>query len=351
MPELELNERKQRLLMALVERHIRDGQPVGSRTLAEGAGLRLSPATVRNVMAELEELGILASPHTSAGRVPTPLGYRLYVDALLRSSPMNNPDAAGVRQELEQLLDTGRSRRELVSSASRALAELTRMAGLVVAPRREVTTLRQVEFLPLGGRRVLVILVVNRSEVQNRIIETDRDYSEAALRQAANYINRTYGGIAIEDICEGLLRTMRADKDHMDNLMQTTMDVAAKALDREEPEESEYVLSGESNLLDMAHQDNIDKLKDIFDAFNHKRDILHLLERSMHADGVQIFIGNEAGYQAFDECSLVSAPYRVEQQNVGVLAVVGPTRMDYEKVIPTVDITSRVLTAALGNLG
>lgn len=351
MAELELNERKQRLLMALVERHIRDGQPVGSKILAERAGLQLSPATVRNVMAELEDLGILASPHTSAGRVPTPLGYRLYVDALLRCSPMNNPDAAGVRQELEQLLDTGRSPKELVSSASRALAELTRMAGLVVAPRREVTTLRQVEFLPLGDRRVLVILVINRSEVQNRIIHTDRDYTETALKQAANYINRTYGGMAIETICEGLLRTMRADKDQMDNLMQTAMDVAAKALEGEGGDDSDYVLSGESNLLDMAHQDNIDKLKDLFEAFNHKRDILHLLERSMHADGVQIFIGSEAGYQAFDECSLVSAPYRVEQQSVGVLAVVGPTRMDYEKVIPTVDITSRVLTAALSNLG
>lgn len=350
MPELELNERKQRLLMALVERHIRDGQPVASRTLAEGAGLQVSPATVRNVMAELEDMGILASPHTSAGRVPTALGYRLYVDALLHSSPMNNPDAAGVRRELEQLLDTGRSPKELVTSASRALAELTRMAGLVVAPRREVTTLRQLEFLPLGGRRVLVILVVNRSEVQNRIIETERDYSEADLRQATNYINHTYGGMALDDICDGLLRTMRADKDQMDGLMQTAVDVAARALDEQGSEDSHYVLSGESNLLDMAHQDNIDKLKDIFEAFNQKRDILHLLERSLHADGVQIFIGSEAGYQAFDECSLVSAPYGLERQNVGVLAVVGPTRMDYEKVIPTVDITSRVLTAALGNL-
>jgi len=349
MAKLELNERKQRLLMALVERHIRHGQPVGSKTLATGSGLAVSPATVRNLMAELEDLGLLSSPHTSAGRVPTERGYRLYVDTLLASSTMERPDNARLREELRQMLAPDQSPQALVSQASRSLAELTRMAGLVAVPRRDVTTLRQVEFLPLSGQRVLVVLVVNRSEVQNRIIHTSRDYDEAELRQAANYINKTYAGCDLDNICEGLLSTMDADRAQMDVLMQATLDIAGKAL-RPEHKDSDYVVSGESNLLEGGQMDSIEKVRDLFDAFSRKRDILHLLERSIKADGVQIFIGRESGYQPFEEYSLVSAPYKVDNGPVGVLAVVGPTRMDYEKVIPTVDITARILSAALTQL-
>ena len=349
MAKLELNERKQRLLMALVERHIRHGQPVGSKTLATGSGLAVSPATIRNLMAELEDMGLLASPHTSAGRVPTERGYRLYVDTLLASSTMERPDNARLRDELRQMLAPDQSPEALVSQASRSLAELTRMAGLVAVPRRDVTTLRQVEFLPLSGQRVLVVQVVNRSEVQNRIIQTSRDYTEVELRQAANYINKTYAGCDLDNICEGLLSTMDADRAQMDVLMQATMDIAGKAL-RQDRKDSDYVVSGESNLLEGGQMDSIEKVRDLFDAFNRKRDILHLLERSMKADGVQIFIGRESGYQPFEEYSLVSAPYKVDNGPVGVLAVVGPTRMDYEKVIPTVDITARILSAALTQL-
>ena len=349
MAKLELNERKQRLLMALVERHIRHGQPVGSKPLATGSGLAVSPATIRNLMAELEDMGLLASPHTSAGRVPTERGYRLYVDTLLASSTMERPDNARLRDELRQMLAPDQSPEALVSQASRSLAELTRMAGLVAVPRRDVTTLRQVEFLPLSGQRVLVVLVVNRSEVQNRIIQTSRDYTEVELRQAANYINKTYAGCDLDNICEGLLSTMDADRAQMDVLMQATMDIAGKAL-RQDRKDSDYVVSGESNLLEGGQMDSIEKVRDLFDAFNRKRDILHLLERSMKADGVQIFIGRESGYQPFEEYSLVSAPYKVDNGPVGVLAVVGPTRMDYEKVIPTVDITARILSAALTQL-
>ncbi|MEP1894426.1 MAG: heat-inducible transcriptional repressor HrcA [Alloalcanivorax venustensis] len=349
MAKLELNERKQRLLMALVERHIRHGQPVGSKTLATGSGLAVSPATIRNLMAELEDMGLLASPHTSAGRVPTERGYRLYVDTLLASSTMERPDNARLREELRQMLAPDQSPEALVSQASRSLAELTRMAGLVAVPRRDVTTLRQVEFLPLSGQRVLVVLVVNRSEVQNRIIHTSRDYTDIELRQAANYINKTYAGCDLDNICEGLLSTMDADRAQMDVLMQATMDIAGKAL-RQDRKDSDYVVSGESNLLEGGQMDSIEKVRDLFDAFNRKRDILHLLERSMKADGVQIFIGRESGYQPFEEYSLVSAPYKVDNGPVGVLAVVGPTRMDYEKVIPTVDITARILSAALTQL-
>ena len=297
-------------------------------------------------MAELEDLGVLTSPHTSAGRVPTELGYRLYVDSLLASSVMERPGNRSLKKELGQLLAPEQSPQELIAQASRTLAELTRMAGLVAVPRREVTTLRQVEFLPLSGKRVLVVLVVNRSEVQNRIIHTDRDYDEVELRQAANYINHTYAGCDLNSICDGLLNTMNADRAQMDVLMQTAVAVAGKAL-RTEQEDSDYVVSGESNLLKSAEADNIGQLRNLFDAFSHKRDILHLLERSMKADGVQIFIGRESGFQPFEDYSLISAPYRADNGPVGVLAVVGPTRMDYEKVIPTVDITAKILSAAL----
>ena len=348
MTAIELNERKQRLLHALVEEYIREGQPVGSKRLVESSGLSVSPATVRNVMAELEDLGILSSPHTSAGRVPTERGYRMYVDSLLQSKAMDEPRARGVKRELEKLMRPEQSPQELVENASRALAELTRMAGVVVVPRREVTTLRQVEFLPLEGQRVLVILVINRSEVQNRIIRTDRDYDEATLRQAANYINQTYAGCDLDEIRDGLVRTMQADKDQMDALMATAIDVAGRGLRPDDGDEPGYVVSGETNLLETSDGEDIDKLRDLFEAFNRKRDVLHLLERSLNADGVQIFIGREAGYDAFDEYSLVSSPYRADNANVGVLAVVGPTRMDYEKVIPTVDVTARILSATLG---
>lgn len=346
MAHPELNERKQRMLMALVERHIRDGQPVGSKTLADDTGLSVSSATIRNTMAELEALGVLSSPHTSAGRVPTEVGYRLYVDALLRSSALSQAGTRKLKKELRELIHPDVSPKELLEQASKALAELTRMAGVVVVPRRDVTTLRQVEFLPLSGQRVLVILVVNRAEVQNRIIQTDREYGESELKQSANYINSTYAGCNLDEIGDGLLQTMCTDKQHMDSMMQATMDVAAKALQRDDSDD-EYVLSGEANLLDSTQVGGLDKLKNLFDAFQHKRDILHLLERSMSAEGVQIFIGHEAGYQPFSEYSLVAAPYFAGGSTVGVLAVVGPTRMDYEKVIPTVDITSRILSAAL----
>lgn len=346
MKKPDLNERKQRLLMALVERHIHDGQPVGSKALAGSRHLPVSAATVRNLMAELEDMGVLASPHTSAGRVPTELGYRLYVDSLLTSTVMNRPDHRDLRLQLERLLVPEQSPQELVAQASRTLAELTRMAGLVAVPRRQVSTLRQVEFLPLSNNRVLVVLVVNLAEVQNRIIHTARQFDESELRQAANYINRTYAGRNLDSICQSILQTLAAEREQVDALMQDAMDVAAQAL-HQEPDASDYVVSGESNLLSSAQADNLSQLRELFEAFNRKQDILHLLERAMKADGVQIFIGSEAGYKPFDDYSLITAPYSSDSGSVGVLAVVGPTRMDYEKVIPTVDITARILSTAL----
>lgn len=345
----DLNERKQTLLMELVNRHIRDGQPVGSKAIAESGALQVSPATIRNLMAELESMGVLASPHTSAGRVPTELGYRLYVDTLLKTTAWE-AGSEPLKKDLHKLIQPNQSPQELFSRASHALAELTHMAGVVAIPKREVTTLRQVEFLPLSEGRVLVVLVVNRAEVQNRIIHLERDYSEQALREAANYINQHYAGCQLSEIRTHMLQALRTERAHMSQLLQTSIDVAEKALVQDDEQAGDYVLAGETNLLDMAQGDNMAQMRELFDAFTRKYDILHLLERSIKTDGVQIFIGREAGIQVFEDCSLVSSPYTTDDGAVGVLAVVGPTRMNYERVIPTVDLTARLLSAVLGKL-
>lgn len=343
------SERKQKLLRILVERHIRMGQPVGSKTLADGAGLNASAATVRHLMAELEEVGILYSPHTSAGRIPTAAGYRLYVDTLLASNPFNHPKNLALKTELSAMLVPDQGRDQLLNRASTVLAELTRMAGVVVMPKREVVTLRQVEFLPLSENRVLVVLVLNRAEVQNRIITTDREYSQADLRQAANYINHHYMDYELDAICADLLASMQLHKSQLDGAMESMLEVAEKALNAEHSSDA-YVVAGESNLVGLSTEGNLDKLRGLFDAFAHKRDMLYLLESASKAEGVQIFIGQESGYDAFSDYSLVTSSYQGVEDALGVLAVVGPTRMDYERVIPTVDITARVLSAALRNL-
>lgn len=344
-----LSERKQKLLMMLVERHIREGQPIGSKALAQDPALNVSPATIRNLMAELEDSGILYSPHTSAGRVPTEAGYRLYVDSLLTSPALSQPHGQVLKKELSALLVPDQGRTELLGRASRVLAEITRMAGVVVVPKQEQAQLRQVEFLPLADRRVLVVLVLNRAEVQNRIIRTDREYSREELRQAANFINANYMGHSLDRVCDELLATLRMDKHRLDGLLETALDVAAKGL-RPEEKEDDYLLAGESNLLGLAGEDELGKLRDLFDAFARKRDILHLLERASRAGGVQIFIGRESGHDAFADYSLVASTWQGANDALGVMAVVGPTRMDYERVIPAVDVTARVLSAALRNL-
>lgn len=338
-----MNDRAQRLLKTLVECYIREGQPVGSRTLVREAALPVSPATVRNVMAELEERGYVQSPHTSAGRVPTQQGYRLFVDSLVTFSPVE-------KQQLRQLageLTAEKTAGELVDAASRLLSEFSRMAGIVAVPRKRFGTLRQVEFLPLAGNRVLVILVLNQREVQNQIIQTDREYSEPELRQAANFINQHFGGLDVEGIRTRILEQMRADKERMDGLMQEALDMAGKALG-ERGEEPDLKLAGESNLIaGLAGEAGVGRIRDVFEAFQRKRDILDLMDRCGEASGVKIFIGHESGYPAFTECSIISAPYGAGGDVLGMLAVVGPTRMAYERVVPLVDITARLLGAAL----
>jgi heat-inducible transcriptional repressor len=310
--------------------------------LAREAGLPVSAATVRNVMSELEELGYLRSPHTSAGRVPTALGYRLFVDSLLQVRPLEDEAVSVLRAELNR----DKSAAELVQSASSLLSSITAQAGLVTVPRQEARQLRQVEFLPLSGNRVLVILVVNEREVQNRIIHVQRPFTESQLREAAAMVNERFAGYPLHQVQERLLAEMQEARSQIDNYLEASLELASKALDQDEVTE-EYVVAGESRLLDSATAEDVLKLRELFDAFEQKKDLLHLLERCSHADGVQIFIGEEAGYEVFGDYSVITAPYCDGARTLGVLGVIGPTRMAYERVIPIVDVTAKMLSSAL----
>lgn len=340
--ETALSERAKCLLRTLVERHIRDGQPVGSRTLLRESGLNISSATVRNCMAELERAGYVHAPHTSAGRVPTQLGYRVFVDSLLTVQPLGQSEVHELRHRL-----CGDDPSRTVDSASDLLAGLTRLTGLATRPRREVGSVRHVEFLRLGVHRVLAILVLNDHEVQNRVIETDRDFSSGELERIGNYLSHQFAGQDLSAIRRQLVTAMQAERAHMDELMRSAMDVASRVFTADEPADEGYVITGETNLMTVEELSDVDKLKELFDAFSRKQDILHLLDRCLEADGVQIFIGQECGYDAFDGVSLVTSTYSTEDEVLGVLGVIGPTRMEYERVIPIVDATARFLGHAL----
>ncbi len=338
----QVNERAQYFLKVLVERYIRDGQPVGSRTLARDAGLDLSPATVRNIMSDLEEMGLVASPHTSAGRIPTATGMRLFVDNLLTLKPLESKEV----EEIRSRLASGAEGPEVLEAVSNLLSGITRMAGVVTLPRRERSSFRQIEFLRLSGQRVLTILVNSEGEVHNRIIQVERGFSDAQLQQAANYLNETFSGQDMRNVRERLLEELRATRDHMDLLMRQALEMAGRVFDAAGAKD-DYLIAGQTNLMGFNELASMERLRRLFDAFTEKHEILHLLDKCMQAEGVQIFIGEESGYRLLDDCSLVTAPYEIDDQVVGVLGVIGPTRMAYGRVIPIVDITARLLGAAL----
>jgi len=338
-----LSERAQELLKALIERYIRDRQPVGSRTLSRERGLELSPASIRNVMADLEEMGLVTSPHTSAGRVPTAQGYRLFVDSLLTVRPLKPTELRALETPFRSSSDP----EKVLNTASSLLSEITSMAGVVMIPRREQHALRQVEFLPLSSNRVLVILVVNEREVQNRIIHTSREYSPAELQQAANYLNQHFCGRDMRQVREALLRELKETRERMNQMMVAAVEMATQAFAEEPDSDGDYLLAGQTNLMGYAEMADVERLRGLFEAFNRKRDILHLLDQSMSASGIQIFIGEESGYEPLDTCSVVTSPYERDGEVVGVLGVIGPTRMAYDRVIPVVDVTARLLSAAL----
>lgn len=340
------NAKEQILLKHLVERYILDGQPVASKTLAESSEINISSATIRNVMADLEAKGYVASPHTSAGRIPTPQGYRLFVDNLLTIQPLDKIDLTQVSRQL----DPDMSAQELVESASGILSEVTHMAGLVTIPRRDKTILRHLEFLPLSDQRVLVILVLDDHEVQNRVIQTTSEYTDIQLREAANFINHSFVGQDVMQIRRRLIESMQRDRKSMNSLMTTAIDIAEKGLPEEGKEAGDYVVAGQENLLDLSQSKAVEDLRALFQAFSTKNDILDLLDRSMETEGIQLFIGHESGYKILDDCSVVMSPYQIGGEQVGVLGVVGPTRMPYDRVIPAVDATARLLSAALGGI-
>jgi len=337
-----LNERSLQLLKTLVERYISDGQPVGSRVLSKDSDLNLSPATIRNVMADLEDMGLVHSPHTSAGRVPTVSGYRLFVDSLLTVKPLESKDLNLLHQGLQVNEDSS----DVINVASRLLSDLTKMAGVVTLPKRELVFLRHIEFLPLSSARVLVIFVTNEQEVHNKIIHTSKIFSPAELQQAANFLNSKYAGRALSSVQEAVLKELQEDQERMNQGMMDAVHMAQLAFEQGQNKE-DYVLTGETNLMGFSEFADMEHLKKLFEAFSQKQGVIHLLDQCMKADGVQIYIGEESGYQAFDHCSLVTSSYSISDEVVGVLGVIGPTRMAYEKIIPFVDVTAKLLSAAL----
>ena len=338
------SDRAQRLLRVLIQRYIRDGQPVGSRTLSKDSGLDLSPATIRNVMSDLEDLGMVSAPHTSAGRVPTPKGYRLFVDTLVRYRQPKDNDIDMLRSQIRRKVDDAGA---LISSVSNMLSEFTNLAGVVTVPRGQHAALRQIEFLSLSENRILAILVINDREVQNRILHTDRKYSASELQQAANFINQHYAGFEMPLVRDKIVKDLEETRHSMNQAMHDIIAVAQSAMEVPIHPGGEFVLAGETNLMDFAELSDVDTLRRLFEAFSRKRLILDLLDRSMHADGVQVFIGEESGYHILDDCSVVTAPYHLDDDTIGVLGVIGPTRMAYDRVVPIVDITARLLRSAL----
>jgi len=337
-----LNERSLLLLKALIERYISDGQPVGSRALSKDSEFKLSPATIRNVMSDLEDLGLIHSPHTSAGRVPTVSGYRLFVDMLLTVKPLQSEEFL----RLSKSLTAKDNPADVIGTASRLLSELTQMAGVVTLPKRELLYLRHIEFLPLSNTRVLVIFVTNEQEVHNKIISTSKLFTSPELQQAANYLNSVYSGKSLLTIREAVLKELQDDRERMNQVMLDAIKMAQLTFESS-TEKEDFVLTGETNLMDFSELSDRDQLRQLFDAFSQKQGVIHLLDQCMKAEGVQIFIGEESGYQAFHHCSLVTSSYSVSDEVVGVLGVIGPTRMAYEKIIPYVDVTAKLLGAAL----
>jgi len=340
-----LDTRAAELLKLLVERYIHDGQPVGSRTLSRMAALGLSPATIRNVMADLDDLGFVASPHTSAGRIPTTRGYRYFVNELLSPEALSDIDRDVILEAL--VPGRGQSPADLVQAASTLLSQLSHMAGVVTVPRRNLALLRRIEFLPLSGNRVLAILVVNQHEVQNRVIHTDRPYGADELARYASMLNEQFAGRDLVSLRNALVSDAMDIQNRLNLQLRDAAAMAEQAVTGNPA--PDYVLAGGANLMGFQELGDVSRLRGLFEALDRKRDLLNLFDQCLNADGVQLFIGDESGYRVLDECSVVTAPYYVEGQVAGVLGVIGPTRMAYHRIIPLVQETARALSQGLKN--
>lgn len=337
-----LDKRAQILLKTLIEHYISDGQPVGSRTLSLASGLDLSPASIRNIMSELEEHGFISSPHTSAGRIPTQRGYRLFVDTLLTIQPLQNQEI----RKLEHVLSSP-DPQELINAAAELLSNLTHFAGLVMIPKRQGSAFRHMEFMPLSDKRILVIIVTTDGTVQNRIILTDKPYSATDLTQASNFFNQHYAGNTLDEVKQKLHDELKQMQSDMTSLMAAALEASSKTTANNK---DSVVIAGERNLLNVHDLSaNVSSLRKLFEIFEYRTSLMQLLDQSQTASGVQIFIGGESGYLPLDECSMVTAPYETNGETIGTLGVIGPTRMAYERVIPIVDITAKLLSNALSN--
>lgn len=342
-----MDERSKTLLKTLIERYIAEGQPVGSRTLSKYSGLDLSPATIRNVMSDLEEMGFISSPHTSAGRIPTPRGYRLFVDSMLTAKPLERaPEMAELAGQIQGVLAGQQpTPQRMITAAAHTLSNLSHFAGVVMTPRR-TQSFRQVEFMRLSDKRILLIIVSPEGDVQNRIIQTELPYTPAQLIEAANFLNSHYAGMSFDTVRDHLRVELRDLRRDMSQLMQAAVEAGSSAM--AEDDDEKVFISGERKLLEVEDlASSMDKLRRLFDVFEHKTSLLQLLDVSSHAQGVQIFIGGESKLVPLEDMAVITAPYEVDGQIVGTLGVIGPTRMAYERVIPIVDITARLLSSAL----
>lgn len=338
-----LSERSATLLKILVDSYISDGQPVGSKKLAHNAGLDISPATIRNVMCALEKKGLVRAPHTSAGRIPTEQGFRLFVDNLLQVQPLHKRELSKLKQEL----DPDQSADSLINHATQVVSELTHMAGVISIPKPSQSVLRHIEFLSLPDRRVLAIMVINEKEVQNRVLHIDKEYTASALQSAANFLNQQFAGQDVHDIRHKLLSELQRTRQDVDATMQTAIEVAGKALSDSDEQRQDYRVQGKTNLVRYSDGVDRDHIQQLLEAFDRKREMLGLLDRCIQSECVKIFIGHEVGIEGMEDCSVITAPYAVEGQTLGVLGVIGPTRINYDRIIPVVDVTAKLLGEAL----
>ena len=338
-----LNERAAILLKQLVASYINDGQPVGSKKLAQDAGLDISPATIRNVMCGLEKKGLVIAPHTSAGRIPTEQGLRLFVDNLLEVQPIEDD----LISRLQAQLDPDMEMSELVNHASQLVSEMTQMAGIVSVPKQTNARLRHIEFLPLPEKRILAIMVTNEKDVQNKVLHLDREYTADELQHAANYLNQKFIGQDVHQIRDCLLLDLDRTRQDVDSVMKTAVEVADKALSGNQMKQPDFIVQGETNLVRYNYNTDRQQLQHLFEMFDRKREMLGLFDRCVQGEGVKIFIGHEAGFAGFGDCSVITAPYSVAGKAIGVLGVIGPARMNYDHVIPVVDITAKLLGNAL----
>ena len=334
--------RARRILSAIIDKYIEEGIPIGSKSLSLADNIGLSPASIRNVMSDLEELGFIASPYTSSGRVPTSKGYRFFIDSLLKLQPVEATELERIKKRVN--LHESNSR-ELAISVSNTLSAITKLAGIVTIPKQQVTRLKEIDFIKLSEKRILAIIVMNETEVENRILQMKRDYSKDELKQASNYLNTHYEGRSLSYIKKHLINELMQTNESVNSSMSDLIDIADQVLDFTESDE--YIVAGQRRLMDFHELSDIKKLRQLFDAFKEKQQLLELLDKSMSTDGIQIFIGEESGYQMFDNCTLITSPYTTEDGAIGVLGVIGPTRIAYQKVIPIVEIIAKLLGKSL----